>query len=94
MLVVKPSRRVQFLTAVSKLVSASRMIDGVINYDICETTTEPNTFIAIVQFENEDAMHRQGEKAFAPVSAMMNSTLAKPIEGTIFDVAKTTTLEA
>ena len=77
-LVTKEDKREEFLAAITKLVHSSRETDGVISYDICEAVTEPNTFIATVQFENEDAMNRQGEKAWTPVSSTIKTPWLAP----------------
>ena len=50
-IMINPDKRRQFLDAITKLVHASREAKGVISYDICESTTEPNTFIAIEVYE-------------------------------------------
>ncbi len=93
-LVSNPNKRQEFLSAVTDLVRASRGLEGVISYDICEAVTEPNTFIATVQFENEDAMNRQGDEAWDPVSSAVKACLAGPIQGTRFYVANSQAFEA
>lgn len=86
--VVKPEAREAFLQAVGALALASRKNEGVVSYDVCESVTEPNTFVSIEVYDNEEAAkaNEQSEAWRHAVQVIQNS-LAEPPSGEVYVVA-------
>ncbi len=92
-MIVQPGKRDDFLRAVTQLVDTSRKIDGAVSYDICESITEPNTFLAMEIYEDDAAMNRQASSGFEKAWPLMEPCLEEPITATFYDVAGTRPVE-
>lgn len=91
---VMAAERETFLSAVRKLVKASRAEAGVLSYGFYEDVTEPNTFISAEVFEDESAMDRQGtSRCFSEQFPIVTRTLADAPEVTLFTVSDRRELE-
>lgn len=84
----RPDKANEVKAALAKVVAPSRVLDGVLGFDIGQDVTDPSRFIATEVFVDEDAQTRQESQAeVAAVMALFPSVLAAPPEVTVFHVS-------
>jgi quinol monooxygenase YgiN len=75
-------------TAFAAVVAPSRMVDGVLNFDIARDITDPNTFIATEVFTDRAALERQELlPEVQKVIGILPDVLAAEPEATIYNVS-------
>ena len=55
----RPERTEEMGAAIAAVEAPSRMIPGVVHFDVARSLTDPDTFIAIEVFEDRQALERQ-----------------------------------
>ena len=84
----QPERTEDALAAFGAVVEPSRVIDGVVSFDVGRDVLDPNTIIATEVFEDEEARTRQESlPEVANVMSLLPSILAAPPEATVFQIA-------
>jgi len=84
----KPAKTGELRTALEAVVEPSRKIEGVINFDIAQDLTEPNTFIATEVFEDRAALDRQeAQPEVKKVLELLPNVIAAEPEATIYNVS-------
>jgi quinol monooxygenase YgiN len=84
----QPEKTEQLRAAFEAVVAPSRKVSGVISFDIARDIANPNTFIAIEVFEDQEARDRQESlPEVAKVMALLPESLAGPPEATVFHVS-------
>ena len=85
--VVKPEAREAFVEAVQKLVAVSREGEGVLHYDVGESITEPNTFVSLEVYQDEEAARRNEQtSAWAEAVPVIQRSLAEAPSGEAYTV--------
>ena len=92
---VRPDMRSDFLDAITDVIHDARHLDGVFSFDVCESITEPNVFISIEVYENDEtrAQHRQSD-IFSQALPVLESCLSKAAGGHVYQVSKAEPLES
>jgi len=84
----RPDRLDDALKAFEAVVLPSRALAGVINFDIGQDLTDPNSIIATEVFEDRAALDRQESlPEVAYVMGLFNEIVAGEPEETIFEVS-------
>ena len=84
----QPERTDQVLAALREVISPSRVVDGVVSFDIGRDLADPDSFIATEVFEDREALDRQESlPEVAKTLALLEESLAAPPEATIFHVS-------
>ncbi len=74
----------------AELATASRMLPGVVSFDVAQDVTDPAIFISTEVYEDQDAVDRQGKLAeLSVLMARLPELLAGEPHGTIFDASVT-----
>ena len=74
--------------ALAAVVAPSRLVEGVVSFDIGRDLTDPTVFIATEVFDDRAALDRQEELAeVANAMSVFEQSLATPPEATIFNVS-------
>jgi quinol monooxygenase YgiN len=84
----QPGKTDPLIAAFKEVITASRTLNGVINFDIGRDLADPNSFVATEVFEDKAALDRQ--EALAEVQktiALLGEVAAGAPEATIFHVA-------
>lgn len=84
----KPEKSDQLRAAFEKVVAPSRVVNGVLNFDIAEDLTEPGAFIATEVFADRAALQQQ--EALLEVKRVLDllpETLASEPEATLYHVS-------
>jgi quinol monooxygenase YgiN len=91
---VRPDKRADFLDAITDVIHDSRHVPGVSSYEICESITEPNVFVAVEVYDSADARirHRSSE-IYQRALPTLKECLADPPEGGAYRVASSEPLE-
>jgi quinol monooxygenase YgiN len=72
------------------LAAASRMVPGVVSFDVAQDVADPAIFISTEVYEDQEAVDRQGELPELQVlMACLPELLADGAHGTIFDASVT-----
>ncbi len=66
----KADKAEELHAAFAAIVVPSRMVDGVLNFDIARGITDPNAFIATEVFIDREALERQGLQPEEIVTAL------------------------
>ena len=84
----KADKAEELRAAFAAVVAPSRMVDGVLNFDIARDITDPNVFIATEVFTDRAALERQELlPEVQKVIAMLPDVLAAEPEATIYNVS-------
>ncbi len=84
----KPDRAGQVGAAFEAVVAPSRLVEGVVSFDIGRDVTDPNAFIATEVFVDRAALARQEAlPEVQEVIRLMPDCLAAEPEATIFNVS-------
>lgn len=84
----KPEKAEQVRLALEAVVAPSRTVEGVLNFDIAQDLTDPNTFIATEVFEDRAALQRQESlPQVNTVLQLLPDALAAEPEATIYNVS-------
>lgn len=84
----KPEKTGELRTALEAVVAPSRKIEGVINFDIAQDLTDPNTFIATEVFEDRAALERQEAlQEVKKVLELLPNVIAVEPDATIYNVS-------
>jgi quinol monooxygenase YgiN len=84
----KPQRTAELRAAFEEVVLPSRMVPGVLNFDIAQDIIDPDSFIATEVFADRAALARQESLAeVQKVLSLLPSVLAREPEATVYDVA-------
>ncbi len=84
----RPEKAEQAMEAFRSVVPPSRLVDGVISFDIGRDVTDPNAFVAVEVFEDRAALDRQ--EALDEVQrtiGLLGDLVAAPPEATIYHVS-------
>jgi quinol monooxygenase YgiN len=74
----------------ASLVTASRMLPGVVSFDVAQDVTDPAIFISTEVYEGQEALDRQGElPELSVLMACLPGLLSGGPDGTIFDASVT-----
>ena len=70
------------------LSAASRMVPGVVSFDVAQDVTDPGIFVSTEVYEDQHAVDRQGELAeLRALMACLPDLLADGPRGTVFRVS-------
>lgn len=84
----RPEKTEQLKAAFHDVIAPSRVLAGVISFDIARDLADPNAFVATEVFEDRGALERQESlPEVAKVLAILEESLAAEPEATIFEVA-------
>jgi len=84
----KADKAGELRAAFAACVTPSRMVDGVLNFDIARDITDPSAFIATEVFTDRAALERQELlPEVQKVMAMLSDVLAAAPEATIYNVS-------
>ena len=84
----KPDTAEQVMSALKDVVSPSRMLDGVVSFDIGRDLTDPDVFTATEVFEDRAALERQQAlPEIAKALEVQQQSLAADPQATIFNVS-------
>ena len=84
----RPDRTAQVRAALAEVISASRTVDGVLNFDIGQDLADPDAFIATEVFVDRAALDRQEAlPQVAKVLTLLPDALVAEPEATIYEVA-------
>ena len=84
----QPDKSEEAMAAFREVVTASRILDGVVSFDMGRDLSDPDSFIAFEVFEDRAALERQ--EALPEVQktlALLEEVLAAEPEATIFHVS-------
>lgn len=91
---VRPDRRADFLDTVTDVIHDSRHVPGVTSYDICESVTEPNVFVAVEVYDSAEAWARhRASEIYQKALPDLKECLADPPEGGTYQVSSSEPLE-
>jgi quinol monooxygenase YgiN len=83
-----PERTEQVMAAFEEVISPSRVLKGVISFDIARDLANPDSFIATEVFEDRAALERQESlPEVGKTLAVLEESLAAEPEATIFHVS-------
>lgn len=86
---VKQEARETFLEEVQGIIKDSNAEEGNISYKLVEETFEPNTFIMVEEWKDQEAINFHNETAhFKTFNAKAIEFLAEPIKVNLFDATK------
>ena len=84
----KADKAEELRAAFATVVAPSRMVDGVLKFDIARDITDPNAFIATEVFTDRAALERQEMlPEVQKLIAMLSDVLAAEPEATIYHVS-------
>lgn len=84
----QPGKAEDVMAALSAVVSPSRVLSGVISFDIGRDVTDPDVFVATEVFEDRAALERQEElPEVANALGVLEQSLAEEPEATIFTIS-------
>jgi quinol monooxygenase YgiN len=84
----QPEKTEQAMAAFKEIVSASRSVDGVVNFDMGRDIVDADSFIAIEVFEDRVALERQESLPVVQKTiGLLEDFLAAEPEATIFRVS-------
>ena len=84
----QPDKSEQVMAAFRDMVAPSRMVEGVISFDIGRDVADPNSFIATEVFEDRGALERQESlPEVAETLRVLEESLTTDPEATIFSVS-------
>ena len=84
----RPEKAEDLRTAFEAVVAPSRMVEGVLNFDIARDITDPNSFIATEVFADRPALDRQESlPEVQRVIALLPDVLAAEPEATVYEVS-------
>ena len=84
----RPERLDDALKAFEAVVAPSRAVEGVVNFDIGQDLTDPNSIIATEVFEDRAALDRQESlPEVAHVMGLFEEIAAGEPEATIFEIS-------
>jgi quinol monooxygenase YgiN len=84
----KAEKAEELRAAFEAVVAPSRIVEGVLNFDIARDITDPNSFIATEVFADRAALERQESlPEVQKVIALLPNVLAAEPEATIFNVS-------
>ena len=84
----KADKAEELCAAFAAVVAPSRMVDGVLNFDIARDITDPNAFVATEVFTDRAALERQELlPEVQTVIAMLPDVLAAEPAATIYNVS-------
>lgn len=84
----KPDKTEQAMAAFKEIVAASRAVNGVISFDMGRDVADPNSFIAIEVFEDQEALERQESLPVVEKTVgLLEELLAAEPEATVFHVS-------
>jgi quinol monooxygenase YgiN len=85
----QPDKVDEALAAFEAVVTPSRAVDGVIEFDIARDLADPNSIVAVEVFEDEAARERQESlPEVARVMELLPNALTGPPEATVFHVER------
>lgn len=91
---IRPDMRIDFLDAITDVIHDSRHLDGVVSFEICESITEPNVFVSVEVYENDEAWARhQQSEIFSQALPVLKSCLSKAPDGQVYEVSNARPLE-
>ena len=84
----QPEKTEQVMAALKDVITPSRGLSGVLNFDIGRDLIDPNSFIATEVFEDNEALERQEAQAeVQKVISLLEDSVTAPPEATIYEVA-------
>jgi quinol monooxygenase YgiN len=84
----RPDKTEALCVAFKAVVAPSRLVEGVLNFDIARDITDPNAFIATEVFADRNALTRQeGLPEVQNVLALLPESLAGEPEATVYEVS-------
>jgi len=84
----QPEKTDQLIAAFEDVIAPSRLLAGVISFDIARDLADPNSFIAVEVFEDRAALDRQESlPEVARTLAVLGESLVAAPEATIFHVS-------
>ena len=84
----KPEKTEQALAAFREVIAPSRVVDGVVSFDIARDLADPNRVIAIEVFEDRAALERQESLPIVQkIISLLEEFVAAPPEATLFHVS-------
>ena len=84
----QPDRIEEALAAFAAVVPPSRLVDGVISFDVARDVVDPDSIVAVEVFEDDAARERQESlPEVARVMSLLPEILAAPPQATVFQVA-------
>ena len=84
----QPDKSEEAMAAFREIVAASRILDGVVSFDMGRDLSDPDSFIAFEVFEDRAALERQ--EALPEVQktlALLEEVLAAEPEATLFHIS-------
>lgn len=86
---VNPEKRSVFLEKVKPLIQASQTEEGNISYRLFEDTEDPNAFIMVEQWKDQEAIDFHFQTThFNEFDSVEEECLAEPVQVDIFNVTK------
>jgi quinol monooxygenase YgiN len=84
----QPDKIDEALAAFAAVVPPSRVVEGVVSFDIARDVVDPNSIIAVEVFQDEDARARQESlPEVGRVMSLLPTVVSAPPEATIFKVS-------
>ncbi len=84
----RPEKTEQVMAAFQEVIAPSRVVDGVISFDIARDLADHDSFIAMEVFEDQAALARQESlPEVGRTLAVLEESLAAEPEATIFHVS-------
>ena len=91
---VRPDKRADFLDTIVDVIHDSRHVPGVSSYEICESVTEPNVFVAVEVYDSADAWSRhRSSEIYEKALPVLRECLADPPEGGVYTVSSSEPVE-
>ena len=85
----RPERADEVAAAIAAVEGPSRRLPGVIHFDVARSLTEPNTFVVLEVFEDQQALDRQN--AQSEVAAVLDlveaGALTRDYEWTVWETS-------
>ena len=85
----RPERTEEVAAAITAVEAPSRALPGVVHFDVTRSLTDPNTFVVLEVFEDQEALRRQNE--LGEVAAVLRlvdaGALTGDYEWTVWDAS-------
>jgi quinol monooxygenase YgiN len=90
---IKPEARDRWLEMIRWNAPETRAEDGCVSYQVAEDLESPNTFVLVELWTDMDAVYSHFRQQFERVMASLGDAFAAPPEASMYEIAKTTTLD-
>lgn len=86
----RPDKVVEARRLFAALAEASRLVPGVVSFDVAQDVTDPGVFISIEVYQDQDAVDRQGWlPELRDLMACLSELMAEEPHGTVFGASVT-----